>query len=108
MKSTSARVGLFLSILFSLALSSTRPSQSAAALAVAPNTPDVSLLPDSLHFGCSFNPGRGCECTEGLKAKLTNLGDTPVIIKSISPGPGVPAARAVVVSGAKPTIALGL
>jgi len=40
-----------------------------------PRTPNVSLLPSQLQFGCSFNPLRGCEC-KGHVATLTNLGNT--------------------------------
>jgi hypothetical protein len=84
MKSTTSGIGLLLSILFCLTLSSTTPP-SAAGLAVAGNMPDVRLAPSSLNFACNFNPDRGCECTEGQPATLTNLGDTDVIITSISP-----------------------
>jgi hypothetical protein len=80
MKSTTARVCLFLLILFCLTLSSTRPSQSAVALVVAPNTPDVSLLPHRVEFFCGECPN----CPErGSDVSLKNLGDTAVTVTSV-------------------------
>jgi hypothetical protein len=76
-------MGLALLILFGLALSSTGPSRFAGALTTA----DISLSPSQLRFSCSFHPDRGCQCTAG-QATLTNSGDTPLTIRSISPGPG--------------------
>jgi hypothetical protein len=86
MKSTSTRVGLFLSILFCLTLSSTRPSQSAVALVVAPNTPDVSLLPHTLDLYCEPATVR-CGCL-AKQATLKNLGSKPAIITKISTSKG--------------------
>jgi hypothetical protein len=83
MKSTSTRVGLFLLILFCLTLSSTRPSQSAAAFVVAPNAPDVSLEPhvlDDIYCGPASS---GCGCIT-KQATLRNLGSKPAIITGIS------------------------
>jgi hypothetical protein len=86
MKSTIARVCLFLSILFCLTLSSTRPAQSAAALVVAPDKPDVSLTPDGLKVICKEVVASisRCECKTDGKATLKNLGDTQAIITRLS------------------------
>jgi len=81
MKSTSTRVGLFLSILF--CLSSTRPSQSVAAFVVAPNTPDVSLEPHKLDDLYCGPASAGCGCNT-KQATLRNLGSKPAIITGIS------------------------
>ena len=89
MKCIGTRACLFLSILFCLTLSSTRPSQSAAALVVVPDTPDVSVAPPhKITFTCGQlrygTPDRSCTpCVKLKDATLKNLGDTAVTITSV-------------------------